>query len=83
MVYLQLWWSSLLLRCSQRGANIPEHGVQFAADALHSRDNRDCDTSGNEAVFDCSCAGFIGKKSLEHALQLRLPQVALELTSNL
>ena|SRR6187200_2949348 len=47
----------------QRRADLAEIGGKLGSDALDSRDDRECDTRGDQAIFDGGGAGLISPKS--------------------
>ena len=52
-------------RLLELGRDALELGVQAGAEAVHDRDDRDRDASGNEAVFDGRRAGIVFNETNE------------------
>ena len=54
------------------------HGrVEFRAETLHDRDDRDRDTGGNQAVLDGGCARLIFCKAFQEICHRRLRRSTL------
>ena len=53
----------LVARLFQRRADLAKIGGKLGSDALNGGDDRECDTRGDQAIFDGGGAGFISPKS--------------------
>jgi hypothetical protein len=50
----------------ERTVDCRKFRVEFGAEPIHRRDDRKRYASRDQSIFDCGCAGFIGKKSPEY-----------------